>query len=177
MTDSAQIRRSPWLRRFFVSPHEVRLEPPRHRLDGLAYLSETAHAIPGLEAVLTTSELAAHLGVPVQTIHDLRHAHRGPRGFLVGRERRYRVSEVQGRPDTVTDAECAFAAVAGHRAAPQAGSRFRTSGRAGRGLVEVGVWKAVRGEPHLEYVSASRRLWIESITRSRGGRTLVLGPQ
>ena len=40
-------------------------------------MSETSHAYPGLEPVLTTSELAAHLGVPVQTIHDLRHA----RGF------------------------------------------------------------------------------------------------
>jgi excisionase family DNA binding protein len=53
------------------------------------------HPFPGLEPVLTTSELAAHLGVPVQTIHDLRHTGRGPRGFRVGRELRYRVSEVQ----------------------------------------------------------------------------------
>jgi excisionase family DNA binding protein len=49
----------------------------------------------GLEPVLTTSELAAHLGVPVQTIHDLRHSGRGPRGFRVGRELRYRLSGVQ----------------------------------------------------------------------------------
>ncbi|TFB65203.1 AlpA family transcriptional regulator [Cryobacterium sp. Hz9] len=58
-------------------------------------MTETSHAIPGLEAVLTTSELAAHLGVPVQTIHDLRHARRGPRSFRVGRQMRHRVSEVQ----------------------------------------------------------------------------------
>jgi len=56
---------------------------------------DTLHTFPGLESVLTTSDLAAHLGVPVQTIHDLRHAHRGPRGFRVGREMRYRLSEVQ----------------------------------------------------------------------------------
>jgi len=56
---------------------------------------DTVHTFPGLEPVLTTSDLAAHLGVPVQTIHDLRHAHRGPRGFRVGREMRYRLSEVQ----------------------------------------------------------------------------------
>ncbi|MDJ0378435.1 helix-turn-helix domain-containing protein [Cryobacterium sp. PH31-L1] len=56
---------------------------------------DTLHTFPGLEPVLTTSQLAAHLGVPVQTIHDLRHAHRGPRGFRVGREMRYRLSEVQ----------------------------------------------------------------------------------
>ena len=56
---------------------------------------DTLHTFSGLEPVLTTSELAAHLGVPVQTIHDLRHARRGPRGFRVGREMRYRLSEVQ----------------------------------------------------------------------------------
>jgi excisionase family DNA binding protein len=53
------------------------------------------HPMAGLEPVLTTSELAAHLGVPVQTIHDLRHAGRGPRGFRIGRELRYRVSQIQ----------------------------------------------------------------------------------
>ena len=56
---------------------------------------DTLHTFPGCEPVLTTSDLAAHLGVPVQTIHDLRHAHRGPRGFRVGREMRYQPSEVQ----------------------------------------------------------------------------------
>lgn len=61
----------------------------------LSRMTETSHAIPGLETVLTTGERAAHRGVPVQTIHDLRHAHRAPRGFRVGREMRYRVSEVQ----------------------------------------------------------------------------------
>lgn len=98
MIYSAQIRRSPWLRRIFSSLHKVHLGLPRHRSVLLAHLSsmtETSQAFPGLEPVLTTSELAAHLGVPVQTIHDLRHAQRGPRGFRVGREMRYRISEVQ----------------------------------------------------------------------------------
>lgn len=58
-------------------------------------MSELAHPVPGLEPVLTTSELAAHLGVPVQTIHDLRHCGRGPRGIRVGRELRFRLSEIQ----------------------------------------------------------------------------------
>ena len=98
MTDTAQIRRSPWLRRIFLPLPKVRLEPPRQRSDGFVHLSgvtETSHAIPGLEAVLTTSELAAHLGVKVQTMRDLLHARRGPCGFRVGREMRYQVSEVQ----------------------------------------------------------------------------------
>lgn len=58
-------------------------------------MNSIVRPVPGLEPVLTTSELAAHLGVPVQTIHDLRHSGRGPRGFRVGRELRYRLSEVQ----------------------------------------------------------------------------------
>jgi len=50
----------------------------------------------GLEPVLTTSELAAYLGVNVQAIYDLRNDGRGPSGFRVGREIRYRVSDVLG---------------------------------------------------------------------------------
>jgi excisionase family DNA binding protein len=48
----------------------------------------------GLEPVLTLSELAAALAVSVQTLYDLRSAGRGPRGFRVGRELRFRRSEV-----------------------------------------------------------------------------------
>lgn len=63
----------------------------------LAHLSvmDTASAPNGLEPMLTTSQLAAHLGVSPQAIHDLRHAGRGPRGFRVGRELRYRVTVVE----------------------------------------------------------------------------------
>lgn len=46
-------------------------------------------------AVLTISELAAYLGVPVQTLYDLRHHGRGPRGFRVGRELRFRITEIE----------------------------------------------------------------------------------
>ncbi|HEY9425062.1 MAG TPA: helix-turn-helix domain-containing protein [Microterricola sp.] len=48
----------------------------------------------GLEPVLTTSELAEYLGVHVQAIYDLRADGRGPSGIRVGRELRYRVSDV-----------------------------------------------------------------------------------
>ena len=47
-----------------------------------------------LSAVLSLSELAAHLHVPVQTMYDLRSQGRGPRGFRVGRELRFRLTEV-----------------------------------------------------------------------------------
>lgn len=45
--------------------------------------------------VVTLSELAAQLGVSVQTLYDLRSQGRGPRGFRVGRELRFRVTEVE----------------------------------------------------------------------------------
>jgi excisionase family DNA binding protein len=53
-----------------------------------------ASAERGLGPVLTLSQLAAQLGVSVQTLYDLRSQGRGPRGFRVGRELRFRVSEV-----------------------------------------------------------------------------------
>jgi excisionase family DNA binding protein len=48
-----------------------------------------------LDTVLTLSELAARLRVSVQTIYDLRSQGRGPRGFRVGREIRFRASEIE----------------------------------------------------------------------------------
>jgi excisionase family DNA binding protein len=48
----------------------------------------------GLDPVVTMSQLAARLGVSVQTFYDLRSQGRGPRGFRVGRELRFRVGEV-----------------------------------------------------------------------------------
>ncbi|MGC5172725.1 helix-turn-helix domain-containing protein [Micromonospora sp. DT81.3] len=49
----------------------------------------------GLEPMLTTSELAEYLGVHVQAIYDLRADGRGPAGIRVGRELRYRISDVK----------------------------------------------------------------------------------
>ncbi len=46
------------------------------------------------QPVLSMSELADRLHVGVQTIYDLRSRGRGPRGFRVGRELRFRPSEV-----------------------------------------------------------------------------------
>ncbi len=49
---------------------------------------------PTLDPVLTLAQLATQLGVTVQTLYDLRCQGRGPRGFRVGRELRFRVSEI-----------------------------------------------------------------------------------
>jgi excisionase family DNA binding protein len=53
--------------------------------------SSAAHR---LDPVVTMSQLASQLGVSVQTLYDLRSQGRGPRGFRVGRELRFRVGEV-----------------------------------------------------------------------------------
>jgi excisionase family DNA binding protein len=75
----------------------ARLGHSRPRAAGLVHLvcmKTTTHPDTGLGPVLTLSQLAAQLGVTVQTLYDLRSQGRGPRGFRVGRELRFRVGEV-----------------------------------------------------------------------------------
>jgi excisionase family DNA binding protein len=48
-----------------------------------------------VEPVLLLSELAARLGVSAQTLYDLRSQGRGPTGFRVGRQLRFRRSEIE----------------------------------------------------------------------------------
>jgi excisionase family DNA binding protein len=57
-------------------------------------MTTTTSSETALGPVLTLSQLAAQLGVTVQTLYDLRSQGRGTRGFRVGRELRFRVSEV-----------------------------------------------------------------------------------
>jgi excisionase family DNA binding protein len=61
----------------------------------LAHLPGMETNTDTLDTVLTLSELAARLRVSVQTIYDLRSQGRGPRGFRVGRELRFRVGEIE----------------------------------------------------------------------------------
>lgn len=62
----------------------------------LAYLPgmDTNSAAEPFEPLLSTTELAERLHVSVQTLYDLRSHGRGPRGFRVGRELRFRASEI-----------------------------------------------------------------------------------
>ena len=71
-----------------------RSRPGAAGLVHLVGLQTTTRPDAALGAVLTLSQLAAQLGVTVQTLYDLRSQGRGPRGFRVGRELRFRVSEV-----------------------------------------------------------------------------------
>ena len=89
-----------------TGPHlSLDLGHSRPLLDVLAHLrvmkSETirdtsanAATLSLVDGVLSLSELCAQLQVSTQTIYDLRSQGRGPRGFRVGRELRFRVSEI-----------------------------------------------------------------------------------
>lgn len=75
----------------------ARLGRSRPRAAGLAYLvgmETTTNSETGLGSVVTLSQLAVQLGVSIQTLYDLRSQGRGPRGFRVGRELRFRISEI-----------------------------------------------------------------------------------
>ncbi|TFD63767.1 DNA-binding protein [Cryobacterium sp. Hb1] len=69
----------------------------------------------GLEPVLTTSELAEYLGVQVQAIYDLSTDGRGPSGIRVGREIRYRVSDVRQWLDGLHEPEPSLGGRGGDR--------------------------------------------------------------
>ena len=64
--------------------------PPAH-LSGMN--SDTSYPNE-FESILSLSELAARLGVTAQTIYDLRSRGRGPHGFRIGRQLKFRASEV-----------------------------------------------------------------------------------
>ncbi|WP_244929275.1 helix-turn-helix domain-containing protein [Nocardioides sp. W7] len=46
-------------------------------------------------SVVTLAQLADELSVPVKTLYDLRSKGRGPRGFRIGRQLRFRRAEVE----------------------------------------------------------------------------------
>lgn len=64
--------------------------PPAHLrcMDGVG-TSDSGHA-----NYVSLAELAAQLKVSIQTIYDLRSKGRGPRGFRVGAQLRFRESEI-----------------------------------------------------------------------------------
>lgn len=80
--------------------------PPRpiwDRLVHLLFMDRDQWGECGLERLLTTSELAEYLGLKVQAIYDLRTTGRGPVGIPVGRELRFRPSEVRQWLDRLRD--------------------------------------------------------------------------
>lgn len=94
------------------------MEPSRCASVGLAHLGgmdTTITAHDTIEPVLTLSQLAAHLSVNVQTLYDLRSKGRGPRGFRVGRELRFRRSEVDAWLERLEAADSARHPSEAHR--------------------------------------------------------------
>lgn len=64
--------------------------PPAH----LRYMDSAGASDAGHGNYVSLAELAAQLKVSVQTIYDLRSKGRGPRGFRVGTQLRFRESEI-----------------------------------------------------------------------------------
>jgi excisionase family DNA binding protein len=58
-------------------------------------MTTSSRSVGGLELMLTIDELSEYLAVPVRTLYDWRLSGRGPHAVHVGRQLRYRVSDVQ----------------------------------------------------------------------------------
>lgn len=56
-----------------------------------------------LDPLVTITELAEYLGVPVKTIYEWRQAGRGPVGVRIGRHLKFRLSDVQAWVDSQRD--------------------------------------------------------------------------
>jgi len=78
----------------------------------LGFMERTTSAEPPLgsqkdvvlwEPALSLKELASELGVSCQTLYDLRSQGRGPRGFRVGRNLRFRRSEIRAWLERMED--------------------------------------------------------------------------
>ncbi|WP_199184214.1 AlpA family transcriptional regulator [Cryobacterium sp. Y62] len=77
-------------------------------LDYLRVMDTERHFGLSIEPVLTTGELAEYLGVQTQAIYDLHTDGRGPSGIRVGREIRFRVSDVVRWLDGLHEPETPF---------------------------------------------------------------------
>lgn len=91
----------------FFAPAGPGLGRSRPRWGALAHLLGMETNTETLASVLSLSELAARLGVSAQTIYDLRSQGRGPRGFRVGRELRFRASEIDAWLARMEEADAA----------------------------------------------------------------------
>lgn len=56
-----------------------------------------------LDPLVTITELAEYLGVPVKTIYEWRQSGRGPVGIRIGRHLKFRLSDVQAWVDSQRD--------------------------------------------------------------------------
>ena len=81
---------------------------PRNHATRPAHLSvmDSNEQFPSAaDSVITLQQLAAKLGVTVQTLYDLRSQGRGPNGFRIGRQLRFRTTEVDAWLRRLEDAD------------------------------------------------------------------------
>lgn len=93
MFGSPLLDTSPGRRSALSDPFEVSgryAAPPAH----LRYMESGGTSESGLGNYVSLAELAAELKVSVQTIYDLRSKGRGPHGFRVGTQLRFRKAEI-----------------------------------------------------------------------------------
>lgn len=95
----AALATSDGIKQLLIGPSRPFSGPQPHLL-GMA----NERTIGGLETMLSADELAEYLGVAPQAIYGLRTTGRGPRAVHVGRELRYRVSEIESWIDRMSEA-------------------------------------------------------------------------
>jgi len=79
-----------------IDPTGACLGPPRRVFDVPCTPVGMDTDTPSAPApTMTLSELAAYLSVSTQALYDLRSKGRGPRGFRVGRQLRFRAAEIE----------------------------------------------------------------------------------
>lgn len=88
LLDTSPVRREPLSRHLGVSGRYAARPVHLRCMDGVG-TSEAGHG-----NYVSLAELAAELKVSAQTIYDLRSKGRGPRGFRVGTQLRFRESEI-----------------------------------------------------------------------------------
>ena len=75
--------------------------PPAH----LGYMDSAGNSDAGHGSYVSLAELAAELKVSVQTIYDLRSKGRGPHGFRVGTQLRFRKTEIDAWVERMEQAD------------------------------------------------------------------------
>jgi excisionase family DNA binding protein len=59
--------------------------------------------LSGLDPLVTITELAEYLGVPIKTIYEWRQSGRGPVGIRIGRHLKFRLTDIQAWVDGQRD--------------------------------------------------------------------------
>lgn len=176
---SPYLERSRWLPELLAHLTVMKTEKIRGSSANMTTLSL-------VDGVLYLSELCAQLQVSAQTIYDLRSQGRGPRGFRVGRELRFRNSEIDGwlrRLENEDDRRHQLGVLITRPRTPVgAYGSIAVRGRGDRVIAETGIRDA---DGRLRHVRVSSRTAAQArqvlkerlLDRPTFGSTRVLTPQ